>query len=281
MNSKQYLLLDGYKLAYQSFNAMQKDKIFLVHGNSGSSHMWRKQTSSSTLSSFHLIVFDLPCHGDSDDFGFPSAEMDLPAVAGVLNQAVERLSPGGNYILAGLSLGTCVIAEMIRLGAAPAGIILLGPCVFDDPDTLSKMVKPGTGVEVCFQDGSDEKAVAAYAGNTSLSRNPEDLKLFLADYFQVTDGWRTRLGASLPVTTSRSEWQTLKTFEHPSLIVFGREEKIVDTAYLDHAKLPLWNNEIVLVPGASHLVNIDQPEAVNALIESYATEVFSEKHHYA
>ena len=57
--------------------------------------------------------------------------------------------------------------------------------------------------------------------------------------------------------------------------VNNREEKIVNTNYLDGAPINLWNNTIYKLSGASHLVNIDAPAAFNDLTAKFAQEVFT------
>jgi len=55
--------------------------------------------------------------------------------------------------------------------------------------------------------------------------------------------------------------------------VFGEDEKLVNIHYLNDAPINLWNNTIYKIPLASHLVNIDAPEAFNELIAAYAKDI--------
>jgi pimeloyl-ACP methyl ester carboxylesterase len=66
----------------------------------------------------------------------------------------------------------------------------------------------------------------------------------------------------------------LQQLDLPLLIIFGKDEKVVDPDYLDDAPLKLWQNMIYKIAGASHLVNIDRPEEFNTLVASYAVDMF-------
>jgi pimeloyl-ACP methyl ester carboxylesterase len=127
---------------------------------------------------------------------------------------------------------------------------------------------------VVFTDDPDLRDVDSYGKETSLSNDQEDLQLFLKDFKAVKKPFRSALAQSIGIKDYSDEILLLKTNNIPLLVVFGADEKVIDCNYLDNAALPLWRNQIFKIPGASHLVQIDQPEAFNKLMKELITECF-------
>lgn len=259
-------------IAYTEKNADASKTIFFLHGNSQSSYAWRKQCNSSFLASYRLVMFDLPAHGGS---GFPGKQYcSVPKLAELLSKAVKKLTDNKPYILAGVSLATNIVAEMLAFDLHPSGVILAGPCVIGDNISLEKMMEPNTHVQVVFTDDVEEQDVKLYAMETSASRDEEDVELFLKDYHSVQNGFRTLLGESIQQGKFNDEIDLLRKTNIPLLIIFGKDEKIIDPDYLDEIEIPLWQNQIFKIEGASHLVNIDEPQKFNELVAKYAGEMF-------
>jgi pimeloyl-ACP methyl ester carboxylesterase len=96
----------------------------------------------------------------------------------------------------------------------------------------------------------------------------------LEDYKKTAKKFRSFLVASIGEKNYSDEINLIQQKNIPALIVFGKEEQHLETAYLDKVKLPLWRNEIFKLPGASHMVLIDQAAAFNKLLVAFAEEVF-------
>jgi pimeloyl-ACP methyl ester carboxylesterase len=268
----QFVDVDNCKIAYIEKNKEPANTIFFIPGNSVSKSCWRKQYDSPELSASRMIAFDFPAHGDSD--ATDEKNYTLPRLAAIMYKAVNQLSNGKPYILAGISLGTNIVSEMLAFETLPAGLILAGPCVFGENYTVDKMAIPNTHVGVVFTDEPDEKDVIAYAHETFLSRGNEDFENFINDFKKVKPPFRSALGKSIFDGNYSDEVALLKEKNIRALIVFGKDEQVIDCNYLEDASLPLWNKTIYKIDGASHLVNIDQPQEFNQLIKSYSEDIF-------
>ncbi|MGN6618259.1 MAG: alpha/beta fold hydrolase [Ilyomonas sp.] len=259
-------------IAYTEKIADASKTIFFLHGNSQSSNAWRKQLNSSAFSDWRLVAFDLPAHGSSC---FPGKQYcSVPKLAQLLSEAVKKLTDNKPYILASVSLATNIVVEMLAFDLYPAGIILAGPCIIGDNITLDEMMQPDTHVHVVFRDDAEEQDIKLYALETSASRSEEDIETFLKDYHSVQKGFRSLLGGSIQQGQFNDEINLLRKTNTPLLIIFGEDEKVIDPGYLDEIEIPLWQNQIFKIEGASHLVNIDEPEKFNVLAAKYAEEMF-------
>jgi pimeloyl-ACP methyl ester carboxylesterase len=269
---KKYISVEEIKLFYLEKNETAESTIFFLHGNSCSSNAWRKQLNDPLFDGYRLIAFDFPSHGKSD--AAKEADCSLPALARLLSDGVKQLSRNKPFILTGVSLATNIIAEMLAYDVRPAGMVLAGPCIAGGEFTLEKMVRPQTHVGVVFKDDAPAEEIDAYAKETSLSDAEDDLEFFRQDYATVAKPFRSLLAQSIFNNQMSNQVELLQKNDVPVLMIFGKDEKVVDPDYLDTAPLPLWQNNIFKIEGASHLVNIDQPQAFNNLLRKFAEDVF-------
>jgi pimeloyl-ACP methyl ester carboxylesterase len=272
--NKKVITLKEIQIAYLEQNNRSNKTIFFIHGNSVSSRTWRKQLTDPSFRNYRLIAIDLPAHGDSDFFADPNYGYSLPKLAELMAFVLLQLANNLPYIIAGISLGTNIVTEMLCFGVQPKGLILAGPSVIGKNIPVENIIKPGTHVNVVFTDVADENDVRSYAGETSLSKDEEDVQLFLEDYRAVKKPFRSSLARSIANKIYNDEILLLQQRNIPILIVFGEDEKVVENNYLNNVNLPLWKNKIFKISGASHLVHIDQPEAFNKLVKDFAEESF-------
>ena len=133
----------------------------------------------------------LPGHGKSQAAADPANGYSLVELGNVLSSAITTLVDNQDFILAGISIGTNIIAEMLNFGINPKGLMLGGPCIVGGKYTLESIVNPGSDPSAMFSDGPDEEAVRKYAIETSVSKIADDLNLFLEDYALVKIPFRS------------------------------------------------------------------------------------------
>ena len=275
MDKKKYITVEGISIAYLEENDhADHNTIFFVHGNSVSSRTWRKQLTDPSFSNYRLVSIDLPAHGHSGIAAEPCRVYTLPQLGRIMAKALLQLANGQLYILAGVSLSTNIAAEMLGFGTHPAGLVLAGPSVIGAGIPVENIVKPGTHVNVVFTDEPEKEDVKRYARETSLSWDEDDLRVFLEDFQMVQKPFRSALAQSIGNKDYNDEVALLRQKNVPLLVVFGEDEQVIENNYLDDVQLPLWGGKIVKIPGASHLVHIDQPEAFNKLLKDFAEDCF-------
>ena len=270
---KKFIKTLDIQIAYLEQNPLADKTIFFIPGNSISSSTWRKQLKDPLFDSFRLIAFDLPAHGDSGEAADPIHTYNLLKLGEIMALSLIQLLNGGPFIIAGVSLGTNIVTEMLGTQIFPEGIILISPSIVGESITIDQFVKPNTHVHVVFTDEPSFSDVEAYARETSFA-NEEDIQIFLEDYKTVKGAFRSSLGQSIGAQKYSDELKLLQQQDIPLLIVFGEGEKIVDNSYLDNVSLPLWNNKIYSIPAAGHLLQIDQPEKFNQLLKEFVEYIF-------
>jgi pimeloyl-ACP methyl ester carboxylesterase len=258
------ILVDGVNILYLEINPHATKTLFFIHGNSCTHKLWRYQYKSILFAEYRLIVFDLPGHGGSDLP--PKEKCTIPGIAELVSKAVLELSNGKPYFIVSLSLGTNIAVEMLAFGISPAGIVLAGPCIVGRDYPIACFIKPDTHVAIVFSDEANEEDVAKYSREVLYNGREEDLECFLKDYYSTKVPLRTYLNESIINGVFNDEIALLQGKDIPLLVVFGADEMIVDPHYLDHSGLNLWKESVFKIPGAGHLVNVDQPEEFNRLV---------------
>jgi pimeloyl-ACP methyl ester carboxylesterase len=270
---KHHLTIKGIRIAYIEQNPDCKNTIFFIHGNSLSSASWMKQLNSELLSKYRLIAFDLPAHGDSAASPAPDNHYTFAGLASIATLLVEELETGP-YIICGVSLGTNIMAEMIPFGIDPAGMFFAGSCLMGEGIGLDRIALPGADLSVFFSDDTEDTAVKKYMSLTSLSEDLSDEQLFLSDFKKVQTPFRSTFINSIMTGKLGDHFRQVNSSSCLMGWVFGADEKVANPHYLDDVDIPKWNNQVFKIPGASHLVNIDQPEEFNKLLAEFAEDCF-------
>ena len=226
------------------------------------------------MADYRLITIDLPNHGDSSAIG-EIGDFSLPGIATIMEAALLQLVNDKPYIICSISAGTNIVAEMLMGAIEPKGLVLAGPSIVGEGFELDKMMLPGADLSAVFTENLPEEAVLQYASAVSLSGYQEDQDCFLKDYYSIQGTFRSSLFATIAAGNYSDQVAIIQQVKYPVCIVFGEDEKVVNTHYLDAARIKLWNNTIYKIPSASHLVNIDAPGAFDKLVAAYAKDVFS------
>lgn len=261
------------RISYIEQNPESLKTIFFIHGNSASSATWKKQFSSELFADYRLVAIDLPAHGSSEASLDPKRDYTLAGLASILTEVIQELEMGP-YILCGISLGTNILAEMIPFGIDPAGMMFAGPCLMGEGLGMDKIAIPGVDISPLLKDESPMEAVIHYGKTTSISADPEDIEIFKTDFNKVQPPFRSLFINSIFSGNLGDEIKQVNSISCPLAWVFGADEKVVDPNYLDEVDVPKWRDQVYKIPGASHLVNVDQPEAFNKILAEFAVEVF-------
>lgn len=269
----QYIEVDNLKIAYVEKNKDAVCTIFFIHGNSCSSRLWYKQFASPVLSKYRLVAFDMPGHGQSDAVKNVE-DYNLLFFGDIMAKAVNALAGNSEYILAGFSFGANVIAEMIGHSLSPKGLVIISPTIVGGEYTLKDTLKPGADASILFTDEPPQDKLSEFYQNILLSNDKTDFSICIEDFNAVKKPFRSMVLKTAVEGKLSNEIENVIRYNVSLLLVFGNEDKIVNTEYLNTASLPLWNNAINKLDGAGHFVMLDQPEAFNDLLTDYCKQIF-------
>ncbi len=217
----------------------------LVHSALGDSRLWRGQ-AAALAERFEVVAPDLPGWGGTPMPGTPFSFVE--SVAAHLPAALVGNSFGGNVAL--------------RTALA-------------HPDEVTKLVLVGAGVGAW--DWTDELRGYFAAEEAAIERGDLDEATEVNLAFWVDPAFhaevRPQQRRALELQTAHEEpevvWpeeRPLSELDVPTLVVVGERDKADFHAIAKHLAEQIPDARLEVVPGAGHLVGVEQPEALNELL---------------
>ena len=250
-------LLDrnGVRIQYEVRG--QGPVVLLSHGYSATAQMWRGQHDA--LSRDHtLVTWDMRGHGGSDTPDDPaaySAEATIDDMAAILDAVGAPRA-----VIGGLSLGgyMSLLFHATYPQRTRALLILdTGPGFRKDEAREGWNAQARRTAERFEQDGMARVAAlkASHTGGTH--RSAQGLALAARGMLTQRDA---RVMESLP------------GIGVPALVLVGADDApFLQSADVMAAKIA--GAQKVVIPGAGHVANVDQPDAFNAAVRSFLLEL--------
>jgi len=248
---------DGVEIHYESHGPRENDRpaLLLSHGYGATCRMWDGQIAA-LADRYRVIVWDMRGHGRSGDPADPAAysqALTVGDMAAVLDACgVERAAIGG------LSLGGVMslafhIAHPQRIRALM--LFDTGPG-FRNPEARQKW---NERAEARARE-LEAAGLAALGGGREAGLGTHRSARGLAG---AARGMLAQFDASLI--------ESLTTIRVPTLVLVGSD----DTNFLaaaDYMAGKIGGARQVVIPGAGHAANLDQPEAFNQAVEGFLSD---------
>ncbi|WP_433506324.1 alpha/beta fold hydrolase [Pseudonocardia halophobica] len=237
----------------------RRGTVLLLHGGGQTRHSWRHTGRRLAAQGWTAIAFDLRGHGDSD--WAPDGDYTLDAHVADLRKAVTVLDEPP--VLVGASLGG--MTSLLALAADPA--VARGLALVDVTPTteragtaeITDFMRSGTAGFATLDEAA--AAVAAYNPHRTRPPRPEGLKKNL----RRRDGrwywhWDPRLldaRQTDPRTldeNARRAREAARGLAVPTLLVRGRQSRVVSTASAQELLSLVPSARLVDVDGAGHMV---------------------------
>lgn len=266
MVTEKILFIDNLRI--NTLIAGHSDKaIIFVHGNSSNAHTWDRQLADVQLASaYKLIAFDLPGHGKSGKSG----DYSMKKLAGLIPQIVEQ-SGVQEYVLVGLSFGTCIIGEAAPNLQGCKGIVLVSANLTSNEFNPGVWLNPFPEVAAMASASIPDELLDSFSKRMVYSNHFIASK-YAKSYLETDPDFRLAIGEIIAKSSWTDEFRNIQEMDVPACLVFGAEEKIVHTYYMD-GFAPRWRNKTFLIPEAAHFVNEEQPLIFNQLLSTFADDV--------
>jgi pimeloyl-ACP methyl ester carboxylesterase len=273
---QKFLHIDQGQICYYETNEDAPKTLFFIHGNSGSSAIWKDQVNDPSLSSFRLVLVDLPGHGNSLRSRNPEEDYTPIGTAKMIAEVITTLANGSPFILIGLSYGTNLVAEMMNFNVSPLGIVLISLCCLGQDFGPDKVFKPSDTPNLLFYNETDPNTVEDFmASQLRVSEIESDLA---DDYFRSDLQFRPTLMKAATEGKISDEILALQKTNIPLCIINGAADKMFNPTYILESSLRFWKGNINVLEDAGHFVHLDKPAEVIKLISAYAQEVFTQVH---
>lgn len=227
--------------------------VLMLHAYPLSAAMWTEQKKALEAAGLTVITPDMPGLG-----GREGAMVSLP-------QAVEALLtelPEGPLSVVGLSMGGYLAQELLRQAPERVGRLVLADtsCRADSPEQAESRREQASRV---VAEGRDFIIDAARE-----EHSPATFRKVLP---LIESASREGIAGALDAMAAREEGRTtLQAAQVPLLVLVGREDTLTPVDMAQEIA-DAGRGELVILDGAAHLSNLDQPEAFNAELLKFLT----------
>jgi 3-oxoadipate enol-lactonase len=236
--------------------------VLLIHGYPLCRKMWLPQEDALACAGFRVVCPDLPGFGESP---LSSGRPSISSYADSLIALHDKLGIE-KTVTVGMSMGGYVLLNLLerypeRLRGA---VFLVTRAAADDPAGKEKRT---------------ELATEAGHGNKRIVSETFSKVLFAADTSQqkpelvaMVRGWMEStsvqglVGGLLAMRDREDYVEKLTGFTLPSLVVGAELDKAVPIEHARTLARLLPSAEMEIIPGAGHMVNLEQPERFNKVL---------------
>ncbi len=260
-----------FVMAFQ--DSCDKPALLLIHGFPLSSQMWEPQLED--LADYVRVVApDLRGHGGSDSVPGPYSITlladDCADLLGYLNVATP-------FVVCGLSMGGYIALEFYRrYPEQVAGLILAATRAgADSPEGKANRDKAA-------ETAKSEGVTAVSGGMLPKMLAPQNYESDdeLVDYVKEimsTTSLNGMVGALAAMRDRIDSTPMLGDIDVPVLIIHGADDQLIPLSEAEAMYKAIPNAELVIIPDAGHLPNLEQPDLFNDAVIDFLEELLEEE----
>lgn len=271
---------DGVSIYYEYFEVpgsatpANKPAVIFSNGYSTTHENWRGQVEPILSAGHSVVLWDLRGHGDSEAPDGPDAYSMEIVIADLLAVAAAT-TPDAPFVAAGLSFGGLAslhFAVRHPERVAALALIAAGPG-FKNPEAAAGWAAQVERTARFLEERGFEAFVSGRAGPTCIGGKPDlpAARAAAAAICAQSVAGVARFGREVS-GLAPSVIDDLTSLEMPALVLVGEQDKpFLRAAEVMAAKLP--QSRHVVIPGAGHIVNIEEAERFNLEMIDFLSEL--------
>jgi 2-succinyl-6-hydroxy-2,4-cyclohexadiene-1-carboxylate synthase len=239
--------------------------LVLLHGFTQTRQSWRR-TAQALQGRYRALVPDLPGHGQAlhRTASFDACAAYVRALAPSGTFELCGYSMGGRIALrAALTLGPSIVTRLVLVGASPG---------LADPEERSRRRAADEALADRLETTDIEAFAREWGSQPLFAGQPERVAAAAyADRLRNTPHGLAAALRGLGTGVMEPLWDRLGELAIPVTLIAGeRDAKFRGIAEAMHARLP--NAQLVVVEGAGHAAQLEQPAAVaGAIYQSFSS----------
>ena len=251
-----YVDRDGVQIFYEA--AGDGPVVLLTHGYSATAEMWRGQVKPLVGAGFRVVVWDMRGHGASDSPDDPAAYSEAATVGDMA--AVLDAVGADQAVIGGLSLGGFMSLAFHLAHPGRTGALML----FDTGPGFKKDEPRQAWNEMARKMAAayDKRGLAALGSSAevrvSTHRSPAGL---------------AHAGRGMLTQQDARVIESLPSIAVPTLVLVGSEDKAFLSG-IDYMAAKIPGATKVVLQGAGHAANIDDPDGFNRAVLDFLNRSF-------
>ena len=238
------------------------ETVVLLHGVGHDLTYWDRQIEALSPH-YNVVAFDLPGHGRSA--ALPSA-WSFDTAAGVVAEVIGRLGVQPIHLV-GISFGSMIaLVTTLNRPELVRSLTLIGTA-----SSFPEQVREGMRARAVMVRAQGMTAVVDSSLQRWLTQEFRERRPDIADRFT-----KTLLGDD--AATHAAIWDIISGLDLdsrisniacPTLVLVGEQDPITSPSVATHVASAIKGSSMTVVPGASHIVTVEAPDAINAALLSF------------
>ncbi|MFQ5948011.1 MAG: alpha/beta fold hydrolase [Acidimicrobiia bacterium] len=263
---------DGTVLAFEARPGRGRDALCLVHATGFCKETWQPVIEElDEDGAAPLVLIDQRAHGDSAVPEPPYDWWDLGRdVIAVLSAVPERVGAGAGHSSGATALA---MAELLAPGSFEA-LVLIEPIILPPPfRRLEDNRLSAASLRRRRSFPSAQEALENFLGKEAFAGwDRRALEAYVQGGFELADGaWTLKCPPQAEAefyrgATAHGAWDRIGEIRCPVVVVAGEQSESHVLPFVERQVRRFPQAELVIVPGATHFVPMEQPAAVAAVI---------------
>jgi pimeloyl-ACP methyl ester carboxylesterase len=244
--------------------------VLLIHGNSLSREVFRKQLDGKLSRNYRLIAFDLPGHGDSSDALSASRTYTRPGLADATMELVDLLGLT-EVVVVGWSLGGHIAMEMAARCSGIKGLLISGVPPVSRHNNMAEGFIPTSHMRLAGQQYLAPTEIDAFG--EAIFGAPIPLAFRRA--IERADGLaRKTIFAAARAGIGMDQRLLVENLTVPLAVVSGSRDPFINLDYFEVPKYAnLWEGRCHRMPGLKHAPFWEAPAAFDELLARFIDDV--------
>ncbi len=261
------VVVNGLTISYEVAGPTEKTPIVFIHGFPFSHAMWRPQVEAVSPD-FQTVAYDVRGHGESDvGDGQYLIETFVDDLFALLDHLLLSRS-----IICGLSMGGYIALRAIERDPGRfAGLVLAD--TRSQADTNEGKIKRAASIRTIRSEGVETFAdgfLKIVFAPDSFSSKPETVE-FIRGIILGTSPVGI-VGTLIALAARTDTTPTLSNIKVPTLILVGEHDVLAPPAAAQAMKENIPQSELVVIPGAAHMSNLENHEAFNQALRKFLSK---------
>lgn len=250
-------------IAVQSYGDVKNPTIIFVHAFPFNSRMWESQVHFFK-DRFRIITYDVRSAGKStiDDYQFT-----METLADDFNEIVIHLALN-NINAVGLSMGGYILLRAYQKNPSVFKTLTLADTRAENDDNTALLQRSLNIRKI--KEGKREEFENTFISNLLSKKSLESSNI--TDYLRriiSEQNDASIVGSLIAIATRLNSIPALNSINIPTLLIFGEEDKLTPLNCARTLKEGIKNSELVVIPGAGHLSNVESHQDFNSVLEKF------------
>jgi 3-oxoadipate enol-lactonase len=259
---------EGFLMSYE--DSCDRVPVLWIHGYPLSNLLWDFQIDD-LADIARMIVPNLRGFGGSEATEPPYSMETFSADCARL---LDHLGFQGPVVVGGLSMGGYIALDFYRrYPERVAGLILASTKAgADSPEGKAGRDK-AAGVAIAEGVGAIAESMLPKMLAPDTYKTEPDLVEFVKD-IMLSASEEGVVGALAAMRDRPDSTMLLETIDIPTLVIHGQDDQLIPVSEAQAAGKAIPGAELVIVPGAGHMPNLEQPEAFNDAVRSFLEQFY-------